>query len=343
MPNKKGGITLAGNILTDVVKTVDCYPKIGMLANISDVNRAVGGCVPNTGIDLKKIDAALRVTAIGKIGNDDGGEFLLSQFDKYGLERDKVKVSPTKPTSFSDVMSMPSGERTFFHARGANAEFSPEDIDVAALDCDIFHIGYILLLDAMDKADETHGTVMAALLKAVQERGIKTSIDVVSDSTADYKAKIIPALRYSNYAIMNEIESGMITDLDPYNSDNTLNVANIRKTMETMASLGVKDKIIVHCKEAGFCFDVKSGEFTASPSLNIPKEEIRGSVGAGDAFCAGALYGIYNNFSDKEILDFASSAAACNLFAENSIDGMKSAEEIKNMAAKYGRKEIKLC
>ena len=343
MPNKKGGITLAGNILTDVVKTVDCYPKIGMLANISDVSRAVGGCVPNTGIDLKKIDSSLRVTAIGKIGNDEGGEFLLSEFDKYGLERDKVKVSPTKPTSFSDVMSMPSGERTFFHARGANAEFSPEDIDVAALDCDIFHIGYILLLDAMDKADETNGTVMAGLLKAVQERGIKTSIDVVSDSTADYKAKIIPALRYSNYAIMNEIESGMITDLDSYNVDGTLNVQNIRKTMEIMASLGVKDKIIVHCKEAGFCYDVKTGEFTASPSLNIPKEEIKGSVGAGDAFCAGALYGIYNNFSDKEILDFASSAAACNLFAENSIDGMKSAEEIKNMAAKYGRKEIKLC
>ena len=119
MFNKKGGITLAGNILTDVVKTVDCYPNIGMLANISDVSRAVGGCVPNTGIDLKKIDNTLRVAAIGKIGNDEGGEFLLSQFDKYGLERDKVKISATKPTSFSDVMSMPSGERTFFHARGA--------------------------------------------------------------------------------------------------------------------------------------------------------------------------------------------------------------------------------
>ena len=343
MSQRKGGITLAGNILTDVVKTVDCYPNIGMLANISDVSRAVGGCVPNTGIDLKKIDKDLRVTAIGKIGNDEGGKFLLGEFDKYGVECDKVKVSDAKPTSFSDVMSMPSGERTFFHARGANAEFSPEDLDVETLDCDIFHIGYILLLDSMDKADEQYGTVMAGLLKAVQERGIKTSIDVVSDSTADYKAKIIPALKYSNYAIMNEIESGMITDLDSYNADGTLNVANIRKTMETMASLGVKDKIIVHCKEAGFCFDVKSGEFTASPSLNIPKEEIRGSVGAGDAFCAGALYGIYNGFSDKEILDFASSAAACNLFAENSIDGMKSAEEIKNMAAKYGRKEIKLC
>ena len=342
MLNKKGGITLAGNVLTDVVKTVDCYPKIGMLANISEVSRAVGGCVPNTGIDIKKIDKDLRVTAIGKIGNDEGGEYLLNQFDKYGLERDMVTVSATKPTSFSDVMSMPSGERTFFHARGANAEFSPEDIDVDALDCDIFHIGYILLLDAMDKADPVYGTVMAGLLKAVQEKGIKTSIDVVSDSTADYKAKIIPALKYSNYAIMNEIESGMITDLNPYNEDNTLNVANIRKTMEAMAEYGVKDKIIIHCKEAGFCLDVKTGEFTASPSLNIPKAEIRGSVGAGDAFCAGALYGIYKGFSDEKILDFASSAAACNLFAENSIDGMQPREVVETMVLKYGKQNIKL-
>jgi hypothetical protein len=58
---------------------------------------------------------------------------------------------------------------------------------------------------------------------------------------------------------------------------------NIRKTMEAMAKYGVRDKIIVHCKEAGFCYDVKTGEFTASPSLNIPKEAIKGSVGADGA------------------------------------------------------------
>jgi len=336
------GIVIAGNIITDVVKTVDCYPQIGMLANISSVNRAVGGCVPNTSIDLKKIDNSLKVSAIGKIGDDDGGQYVLSKFKRYGIGFDNVKYSQTKPTSFSDVISLPSGERTFFHARGANAEFSPADIDLNSLDCDIFHIGYILLLDSMDKADVKYGTAMAGLLKAVQEKGIKTSIDVVSDSTADYKAKIIPALKYSNYAVMNEIESCMISDLEPYNADKTLNTENIRKTMEIMAEYGVKDKIIIHCKDAGFCYDVQSKSFTAVPSLNIPNEEILGSVGAGDAFCAGALYGIYNNFSDYEILNFASAAAACNLFCENSVDGMKSKDEIYKIAEKYGRKEVLL-
>ena len=340
MTGERKGITLAGNILADVVKSVDCYPKIGMLANIKDINRAVGGSVPNTGIDLAKIDRTIPLSAVGKVGDDEYGRYVVGQMNRYNINTEMVSVSESKPTSFSDVMSQPSGERTFFHARGANAEFSPEDVDVSALNCQIFHIGFILLLDAFDKEDKEYGTVMARFLRDVQNQGIKTSVDVVSDSTADYKAKILPALKYCNYIILNEIESSMLSDLPPYDDDGKLNPENIKKTMEFMASQGVKDKIIVHCKEAGFCYDVASGMFTMVPSLNIPSSEIKGSVGAGDAFCAGSLYGIYNNFDDAHILEFASSAAACNLFAENSVDGMLNKNEIEKLAQKYGRKKI---
>ncbi len=343
MKTNTKGITVAGNIIVDIVKTVDCYPQVGMLANVSSVSRAVGGCVSNTGIDIKKIDPSLPVSAVGKVGKDDAADFLMAQFDKYGLEHSGVTVSETQPTSFSDVMSQPSGERTFFHARGSNAEFSPADIDIEGLSCDIFHIGYILLLDAMDAADSEYGTVMARLLAEVQKKGIKTSIDVVSDSCSDYKAKILPSLKYSNYAIMNELESTMLSDLEPYDKDGRIIAENIRKTMELMAEAGVKEKIIIHCKDAGFSYDVATKKFTCVPSLNIPKAEIKGSVGAGDAFCAGALYGIYNGMEDEEILKFASASAACNLFAENSIDGLREKAEIEKIAEIYGRKELELC
>ncbi|MBE6770168.1 MAG: helix-turn-helix domain-containing protein [Ruminococcaceae bacterium] len=340
MTGKRKGITLAGNILADIVKNVDCYPKIGMLANIKELSRAVGGSVPNTAIDIAKIDRTIPLSAVGRIGDDEYGRYVVGQMNRYNINTEMVSVSETKPTSFSDVISQPSGERTFFHARGANAEFSPEHIDVSALNCQIFHIGYILLLDSFDKEDPEYGTVMARFLRDVQNQGIKTSVDVVSDSTADYKAKILPALKYCNYIILNEIESSMLSDLPPYDENGKLNPENIKKTMQFMASQGVKDKIIVHCKEAGFCYDVASGKFTAVPSLNIPSSEIKGSVGAGDAFCAGSLYGIYNNYDDQHILEFASSAAACNLFSDNSVDGMLNKNEIEKMAEKYGRKKL---
>lgn len=340
MTGKRRGIAIAGNILTDIVKTVNCYPQIGMLANIIEINNAVGGCVPNTAIDLAKIDRSIPLAAIGKIGDDEHGRYVISKMSRYGIDCERVTVSSTSPTSFSDVISLSSGERTFFHAKGANAEFSPDDIDINTLGCEILHIGYILLLDEFDKPDSEYGTVMARFLHNVQKAGIKTSVDVVSDSNANYKEKILPVLKYCNYFIVNEIESSMLSDLPPYDENGKLLIENIKKTCEIIAENGVSDKVIIHCKKAGFCYNVQTKEFNYVPSLNIPKEKIKGSVGAGDAFCAGCLYGIYNNYSDREILEFASGAAASNLFSENSIDGMPNKPEIEALIEKYGREDL---
>lgn len=340
MTGERRGIVIAGNILADIVKTIDIYPQPGMLASIQSVSRAVGGCVPNVGIDLAKIDRSLPLTAIGRVGDDEHARYVISRLNQYGINTDRIAVSADKPTSFSDVMSLPSGERTFFHARGSNDEFCPEDIGLSTLDCSILHIGYIMLLDIFDRADDEYGTVMARFLHDAQEKGIKTSIDAVSSSVLNYSDMIKPALLYSNYVIINEIECCGIWDLAPYNKDGKLDVDNIKKAMELTAQAGVKDKIVVHSKQAGFCLDVASGEFTVVPSLEIPSEEIKGSVGAGDAYCAGCLYGIYQGFDDKFMLEFASAAAACNLFAENSIDGMREKNEIMQLMQKYRRKSL---
>jgi sugar/nucleoside kinase (ribokinase family) len=61
------------------------------------------------------------------------------------------------------------------------------------------------------------------------------------------------------------------------------------------------------------------------------------SVVAGDALCAGCLYGMYHQFSGKSLLEFAS-AAACNLFAVNSVNVMRSKDEILKMEKQYGRR-----
>ena len=335
------GITLAGSMLCDVVKSLECYPEIGMLADITDISQSVGGCVPNTAINLAKIDRSLPISAIGMIGDDDYGRYILNQLGKYGIDTSHTKFSNEISTSFSDVMNLPSGERTFFHFRGANTLFSPEDIDVNALDCDILHIGYLLLLDRFDEPDPDYGTAMARLLHSVQSKGIKTSIDAVSSSTLSFEKIIKPSSKYCDYVILNEIECCSIWGISPYKNDKP-DVTAIKHAMSLTMNEGVKEKVIVHCKAAGFCLD-KSGEFTSVPSLDIPSEQIKGSVGAGDAFCAASLYGIYNGFSNQEILEFASAAAACNLFSENSIDGMLDKDGIKEIQTKYKRKELNIC
>mgnify|MGYP003293313755 CR=1 FL=1 len=161
-------------------------------------------------------------------------------------------------------------------------------------------------MDKFDEDDSVYGTKMAGLLKKIQEKGIKTSIDVVSDNSADYGKKVIPALKYSNYVIINEIECCRIFNLEAYDKNGKLDRKNIKFAMESMVKAGVKDKVIIHCKETAFALDVKTNEFIEVPSLKIKKEMIKGSVGAGDTFCAGSLYGIYHGLTDEETLKFAS-------------------------------------
>lgn len=327
----KKGITLVGNILTDNVKIVESYPEKGMLATIIKESLAVGGCVPNTGIDLKKLDPELSVSVCGRVGNDYKGEYVVSEMKKVGIDVSGVKVSKTAPTSYSDVMTVNgTGERTFFHNRGANAEFSPSDVDINLLDCDILHAGYLMLLDSFDKINADGKTPMAEFLKSVQEKGIKTSIDLVSESSGNFHKVATAALPYCDYVIINEIEAGTIVGVDARNVDGTLNEDNVWTIMEKLKNYGVKEKVIIHCPEKGFCLD-KSGLKTAVPSIKLPKGFIKGSVGAGDAFCAGSLYAIYSGYTDEEILSFSNLVAISCLSESDSVSGIRHKDKLKEI------------
>ena len=72
------------------------------------------------------------------------------------------------------------------------------------------------------------------------------------------------------------------------------------------------------------------------PSVNIPKSDIKGKVGAGDAFCAGMLYSLYKGFDPEYSLRVAGAAAACNLTEQNSIDGLRSFDEMMKLEEFYG-------
>lgn len=337
---ERTGIAIAGNILVDSVKEIDRYPDKGMLANIMEVSRSVGGCVPNTAINLAKMKSNIPIRAIGKAGADEPGRFAVEQLKAEGIDTEGVVFSSQEATSFSDAMTVhKTGERTFFHYRGANKSFGPGDVDLDRLNSRILHIGYILLLDSFDAEEEEYGTVMARFLHDVQERGIQTSIDVVSDSSGEFARKVTPALKYCDYAIMNEIEGCAVSGLAPRDQSGKLIVENIRKTLEQFLEIGVRRRAVIHCPEAGFCMDSETG-FCMVPSYQLPEGYIKGSVGAGDAFCAGCLHEIYLGSTAEEMLEYAAAAAAANLSRADAVSGMREAGELRKMAAGWEKQKI---
>lgn len=334
------GITIAGNILTDKIKLIDAYPSQGMLCNISKVEMGVGGAVPNTIIDLAVLDPTVPLKAVGLVGDDAEGRFVVGMMKDKGVDVSGIGVIRDQPTSFSDVMTVTStGARTFFHARGANSVFGPEHIDLDKLDCDLFHIGYLLLLDQFDREDPEYGTVMARTLHEVQKRGIKTSIDVVSEASDRFKKLVIPALKYCDYVVINEIESGNAVGVDPRTPDGRISLEALKEICRRFMELGVKEVTCIHSREVGVYYD-KAGNFTWSPAVNLPKGYIKGAVGAGDAFCAGMLYSFYKGFSAKQALDVASCTAGCNLSAPDSVSGMKPLAEALELLKIYGSETL---
>ena len=325
----ESSIAFCGNLIADQVKIVPRWPDRGMLVPIESVTRAVGGSVCNTAIDLKTLDPSVAVKAIGKVGADDNGDFIRATLEAKGVDCAGVRRVADRPTSFTDVMTVSStGERTFFNHHGADSALVPGDVDVAALDCAVFHFGYLLLLDGMDAPDPEYGTAAARLLSEVQRRGIRTSVDIVSEQSERFARIVRPALKYCDYCIVNEVEGALATGRP---------ADDLKGVCEGLFGLGVRERVVVHCPEAGVTMD-RHGAFVRVPSLDLPPGWIKGSVGAGDAFCAGALYAILKGFDAERLLELGSCAAATNLSVADSTSGAKSLDETLALASRFPRK-----
>ncbi len=321
MENNKKGIAVAGSILVDKINEISAYPQSGELTQILSVQKAVGGCVPNVAIDLKKICPDTLIYAIGKVGNDEDGEFVTSVLKNENVDVSGVTVSQNEKTSFTDVMSITGGQRTFFTYAGASAKFGLSDIDFDNICPEILHLGYFLLLEKVDNGDGIK------ILQKAKEKGIKTSIDLVSENSDRYSL-VLPCLPYTDYLIINELEAGKLTGIEPTNE-------NLQKIAYKLKELGVKEKVVIHKPDCSVCLS-ESG-FSYLPSYSLPEGYIKGTTGAGDAFCAGVLVGIYKGLNDTEIMEFASACAVMALGSTDATGGLKTEAEIKEFCKGFSR------
>lgn len=333
------GVAVAGTLVADIIKMIDLYPKKGMLADISSVTYGIGGCVSNTAVGVKRLDPSIEVKSIGLTGNDDTGAFLKEKLSEYGIDVSLVQETDREVTAFSDVMTLEgTGERTFFHNRGACRLFGQEHMRLEELDAELVLLGYGGLLDALNRPDEQYGTAMARLCHDMKEKGIMTAMDVASiNDAAEMRRLVLPSLPYIDYLIVNETEGGMLADIEARDENGALIPGAMEATAKKLMTAGVREAVVVHAPEAGCGVD-KTGAYCEVPSLKLPKGYIVGAVGAGDAFCAGVLYSIYRKLPMEEALKIAAASAAANLSAGDSVSGLRSIEETKKLYEQYAAK-----
>ena len=327
------GIAIGGNILVDHIKQIGVFPSEGMLSPILSESHALGGCVSNTAISLKRLDPGLRVAASACVGADEWGRYALAQYAEAGIDTRGIHTLPDVPTGYTDVFSTAS-TRTFFVNNSSNDRYSLEYIDFDALDVRMLHMGYLLLLGHMDSPDEAFGTQMARSLWEAKRRGIYTSIDAVSENS-DRFCHIIPAaLPYCNAVIFNEIEASRTTGIPVRAADEALLWDNLPALCEALLDFGVEDVVVIHSPEMGIWMDTRR-EWICVRSLALPQGFIQGSVGAGDAYCAAVLHGIYHKMEPVDILRLANCAAAGCLSRQDANSGVGTVREMLRLGEAY--------
>ncbi|OUU60371.1 MAG: ribokinase [Verrucomicrobia bacterium TMED60] len=334
-PSQRSGILAGGNWIIDQVKIIDVYPKHEQLANILDQSQGTGGSPYNVLLDLAKMGASFPLEGAGLVGQDTLGEYILEDCRKNKIDSKLISVSPGTSTSYTDVMTeREGGRRTFFQYSGANSTWDGSDIDFSQCSSKIFHLGYLLLLDAIDASHPEHGTQGAALLSKARAAGLKTSIDVVSEDSDRFARIIGPALKQVDYCILNEVEGSKVTGVTVREDGKLLN-QGIEETASKLFELGVGELVAIHFPEGSYA-QSSTGEKVWHGSLSLPKGYIKGAAGAGDAFCSGVLYGVHEGWSlEKSLLTGTCAATAC-MSDPTCTDGLRSLEDCLALAEAFG-------
>lgn len=332
------GIMAGGNWIIDQVKIIDVYPRPESLANISAQSKGTGGCPFNVLVDLARFPVAYPLAAAGLVGKDPMGDEILRRCKKHGIRTRLLGRSPDLPTSYTDVMTVKGGgQRTFFHNRGANAAWDGRDIDFAATRERIFLLGYLLLLDALDLPDKRHGTRAAALLARARRAGLRTCIDVVSEDSDRFRKIVLPALKYTDYCILNELEAGRTSGFTIRRDDGSLDTAALRHAAGALLEAGINECVIIHFPEGAFA-RTRDGRDCWQSSLKLPARHIVGTAGAGDAFCAGALHGLHEGWDLQECLETGVCAAAASLSEPTCTDGIQSLDAARALMKQFRRR-----
>lgn len=327
-PNPRAGVLCAGTILVDVGKVIDAYPALDHLATIEQVSVSTGGPGLNMAVDLRMLGATFPIGVLGAVGDDEHAAFILAECARLDINMAGVRTMTGAATSFTDAMiERDGGRRTFFHHSGANALFDASTADLQTSGAQILHAGAPGIHPVMDSWRPDGGNGWSALLQRAQSAGLHTNLELVSLEPHRIAEVALPCLPYLDSIVINELEAGALTGVDaPVPTvDGPVDWPALEAMALGMIERGVSVLAVVHFP-AGCVAATSGGRTWRQGSVRLPREQVRSTTGAGDAFAAGVILGLHEGWPVERCLQLAVASAAASVRSPNTSDGIKPAE-----------------
>jgi sugar/nucleoside kinase (ribokinase family) len=325
---ERKGVLCVGTLLVDYGKVIDAYPSRDGLATIEDISLSTGGAALNMAVDLRRLGARFDVSVMGCVADDDDGDFIRAACADAGIDAQRVRVRPGATTAFTDVMvERDGGRRTFFTHLGTNALFRAEPSDLAGSDARFLHVGNLGAHPLMDDANADGSSGWSALLVAAQAAGMHTNLELAAFPPDRLAALTGPCLPYLDSIIVNELEASALTGshISASTVDEVVDWAAMLALAHALLERGVSRLAVVHFP-AGSVGATPDGRTWRQGSVRLPPDRLRSTTGAGDAFAAGVIFGLHEDWSVEASLRLGVTAAAACVQHHHTSNGIMSAE-----------------
>ena len=332
MTAARSGVVCAGCWLVDHNKSIARWPAEETLTSVLEQRLDGGGPAHNVAMDLARLGAAFPIVAMGAVGDDEAGRFLLDACRERGVDAGRLRVMPGVATSQTDVMTVrATGKRTFFHFEGANALLAPDDFDFTGTTARLLHLGAPGVHRRLDQASGGDPSGWVTVLRRAREAGLETNLELVSAEAAEVRRLAAPCLEHLDTLIVNDYEAGALTGMNVVAGGGVAAQAAARALLDA----GVRQLVIVHFP-SGCVAASRDGALLTHPSLRVPADCIRGANGAGDAFVAGVLYGRHEGWPLERCLVLGLCAGASALGSVSTTTSVGSAAECLALVERWG-------
>jgi sugar/nucleoside kinase (ribokinase family) len=266
-------VSLGIHIVDVLGRPVTHVPAGQGLALIDEIRFTVAGTAAGASVDMAKL--GLDVRAMGAIGEDAIGDFLVATMKGYGIDTSNLVRKRQIQTSCTMLPIRPNGERPALHVIGANGELTLEDINLEAIaSANYLHLGGTPLMVKFD------GVPASRVLRFAKEKGLTTTFDLLGIPKPNLKELVEVCLPYLDFFMLNDDESAMISGIkDPKDAIRYFCDLGARYVV---VRLGAKGSLIGYL-ENGALREISTRAF------EVPVVD---STGCGDSYTAGLIKGL---------------------------------------------------
>jgi sugar/nucleoside kinase (ribokinase family) len=298
---KRFDILVAGEINPDLILTGNVLPEFGQVEKL--VDRAILTIGSSSVIfACGAARLGLKVAFIGVCGDDVFGRFMLDEMQRREVDVSHVIVHPDGQTGLSVILNNQADRAILTHPGLMSALQASDFADSFLSQARHLHAASYFLQTKLQPD-------LPALFQHAHSLGLTTSLDTNYD----------PSEKWLDF---DELLSA--TDVFLPNKTEALSITQLDDVQSAARQLADKCKLVAIKLGADGALACSKQEITQANSIPV---NVTDTVGAGDTFDAGFIYGYLNHWSTQKSLQLACVCGALSTQKAGGTEGQPALKE----------------